>query len=248
MRVAISSCSGRMSRLLIESVVGSANLDLACVFARDGSSALGQSVGKFADCQLPMVVNSLSVDALSDVDVLIDFSHPEWTESILPFCSDSNTKLVIGTTGVSEEVMGKIRDFSRKTACVFSPNMSVGMNLMYRLLRQSLVALGADFALNLSDSHHRYKKDSPSGTMKKILSIVTEVEESQSTLFEKNLSVSRFGDVVGEHKVLFSNSDECLEIKHSAYSRRIFAVGALRAALFLGKHKFGLFDMDDVLS
>ncbi|CUT18041.1 MULTISPECIES: 4-hydroxy-tetrahydrodipicolinate reductase [Candidatus Ichthyocystis] len=247
MRVAISSCRGRMSRLLIESVIGSDGLELACVFSRDNSSSIGKSVSEFANCQLPIKVSSLSVDALSDVDVLIDFSHPEWTEFILPFCSDSNTKLVIGTTGIADNVMRKISDFSRNTACVFSANMSVGMNLMYRLLRQSLIALGADFDLNMSDSHHCHKKDSPSGTMKRILSIVSEVEEKNAISFEKDLLVTRLGDIVGEHKVIFSNLDECLEIRHTAHSRKIFTAGATKAALFLDNHEFGLFDMDDVL-
>lgn len=217
----------------------------------------------------PTKIESLNIQAhndlakiIHDFDVLIDFTNPEATIHHLNICSEFGKKIVIGTTGLDEKQKKAIESASGSLAIVFSPNMSIGMNLTYALLRQAAQVLGNDADIEIIETHHRNKKDAPSGTALRM------GEEISKTLGQnlKDMAVYdrqplkearkpntigfssiRAGDVVGVHTALFAQEGETLEITHRAHSRANFAIGAIRAAIWLAGKDKGLFDMQDVL-
>lgn len=248
-RLALSSCRGQMAQLLIHDISHAQEWILSCVFSRQDSPAMAQPIHQWVpgyageDCVVP-----ISHAALASVDILIDFSTPEWTLSLLPFCLDTKTKMVIGTTGFSAESLFLLKKHAQKCPVLWAPNMSIGMNVMYGFLTQALRLLDTDFSIGLFDQHHKKKKDSPSGTLKKMLSLIEEAEEERDIKFEKQVNVLRLGSVIGEHKVLFSGSGESIEMTHTCHDRRVFVRGALWAASFLLQKESGFFHFHDVLS
>jgi 4-hydroxy-tetrahydrodipicolinate reductase len=169
---------------------------------------------------------------------------------------------VIGTTGLSQEQIGRMKELSGGARCVFSPNMSVGMNVMFRVVQDVAEALGQDYDVEILEAHHHLKKDSPSGTAVKLGELIAKVlgrdfsrvgvygrrgMVGERTKEEIGMQVIRAGDIVGEHTVLFGGIGERLEVIHRAHSRDNFARGAVRAALWVVRQPNGLYDMQDVL-
>jgi 4-hydroxy-tetrahydrodipicolinate reductase len=195
-------------------------------------------------------------------DVVIDFSNPSATEVLSRACRASGKPAVIGTTGHSQSERALIEEMARSVPVVFSPNYSVGVNALFWLTRRAAEMLGSDFDLEISEMHHRLKKDAPSGTAKKLAEILCEVRQldydkdvrhgregliGERTAKEIGLLSIRGGDVVGDHTVTFAGTGERLELTHKAASRETFALGALRAARWIVGKKPGLYSMEDVL-
>ncbi len=243
-KIAINGAAGRM---------GSRILALAGQAAKDYQVVGTYDQGKEA----------LSASSLSGRGVLIDFSGPAGTLAALECSAKAGWGLVIGTTGLDEGAQKKILQFSKKIPIVYSANMSVGVNLIAKLVAMASAKLGKDFDIEITEAHHRHKKDAPSGTalllaqavaeskgwnLKKVLRMrqagKTEAERSHE---EIGMQVIRAGEIVGDHSVLFAGIAETIEIKHHAQSRDTFARGALVAAKFLSQKKKGLFNMADVL-
>jgi len=195
-------------------------------------------------------------------DVVVDFSHPNATETLCRACRAAKKPAVIGTTGHSKAERGFIEILSQSVGVVLSPNFSVGVNALFWLTRKAAQMLGNDFDLEITEMHHRLKKDAPSGTAKKLAEILCEVRKldyakdvrhgregliGERPAKEIGLHSIRGGDVVGDHMVTFAGAGERLELAHKASSRETFAAGALRAARWIVGKPPGLYSMEDVL-
>jgi 4-hydroxy-tetrahydrodipicolinate reductase len=195
-------------------------------------------------------------------DVVIDFSNPGATDTLCRACRDAKKPAVIGTTGHSEKERGLIGELAKSVAVVFSPNFSIGVNVLFWLTRKAAQMFGDDFDLEITEVHHRLKKDAPSGTAKKLAEILCEVRQldykknvrhgreglvGERPAKEIGVHSIRGGDVVGDHTVTFAGAGERLELTHKAASRETFAGGALRAARWVGGKSPGLYTMENVL-
>ncbi|WP_431260244.1 4-hydroxy-tetrahydrodipicolinate reductase [Roseateles chitinivorans] len=262
LRIAITGASGRMGRMLVEAVLASDDLELAAALDRDGSPALGQDAGAFLGQATGVAISSDVKAGLAKADVLIDFTRPEGTMAHLALCAELGVRTVIGTTGFSPDEKAKIGEFAQRAAVMMAPNMSVGVNVVLKLLQQASKALAQGYDIEIVEAHHRHKVDAPSGTALKMGEVVAEAlgrdlktcavygregvtgERDPSTI---GFATVRGGDVIGDHTVMYLGVGERIEISHKASSRATFAQGSLRAARFLGERRTGLFDMNDVL-
>jgi 4-hydroxy-tetrahydrodipicolinate reductase len=197
-----------------------------------------------------------------DFDVLIDFTRPEATLANLALCRSAGKRMVIGTTGFSDGQKQQIGEIAQSIALMMAPNMSVGVNLCFKLLEMAARVLGDDVDIEVIEAHHRHKVDAPSGTALRMGEVVAQAlgrdlnecaiygREGQTGERKRNtigFATVRAGDIVGEHTVMFADIGERVEITHKSSSRATFANGALRAALWLAERKPGLYDMQDVL-
>ncbi|MDS1140801.1 4-hydroxy-tetrahydrodipicolinate reductase [Pusillimonas sp. SM2304] len=262
MRIAIAGADGRMGRMLIEAVTQSPDLELTVALDRAGSPAIGQDAGAFLGLETGVLISD-DLDALSNADCLIDFTRPEGTLAHLQACVQHGTKCVIGTTGFDEQGKQAIQAASQKIAVVFAPNMSVGVNATLRLLDMAAKLLNSGYDVEVFEAHHRNKVDAPSGTAlamgetvasawgKKLDDIADWARHGETGARETGkigFSVLRGGDIVGDHTVYFCGTGERIEITHRSSSRATYAQGSLRAARYLARKEFGLFDMQDVLA
>jgi 4-hydroxy-tetrahydrodipicolinate reductase len=240
LRIAVAGASGRMGRMLIEAVQAAPDCALA------GTLDIGADIAA----------------GLGDAQVLIDFTRPEGTMAHLAVCRQRGIKMVIGTTGFSDAQKAEIAEHARDVALMVSPNMSVGVNVVLRLLDTAARALAEGYDIEIVEAHHRHKVDAPSGTALKMGEVVAAAlgrdlkacavygregvtgERDPSTI---GFATVRGGDIVGDHTVMFCGTGERIEITHKSASRATYAQGALRAARFLADKPNGLFDMFDVL-
>jgi len=262
LRIAIAGASGRMGRMLIEAVLAAPDLQLAGALDIAGSPALGQDAGAFAGRQTGVAITSNLDEGLAQAQVLIDFTRPAGTLAHLQACRDHGVKAVIGTTGFSPDDKAAITAHAARTAVVLAPNMSVGVNVVLRLLDQAARALSQGYDIEVIEAHHRHKVDAPSGTalqMGAVLAAALGRDLKDCAVFAREgvtgerdpstigFSAIRGGDIVGDHTVLFAGTGERIEISHKSSSRAGYAQGSLRAARFLAGQASGLFDMNDVL-
>lgn len=263
MRVAITGAGGRMGRNLITACHEHAELTVTVATVRPGSSLLGSDAGELAGIG-PLgvkLVDNLAAVA-DDFDVLIDFTSPAATLDHLAICRAAGASVVIGTTGFSDEEREQISAAAKDISIVFAPNMSVGVNLCFKLLDMAARVLGDTVDIEIIEAHHRYKVDAPSGTALRMGEVVANAlgrdlkecavygREGQTGERDRNtigFATVRAGDVVGDHTVLFADIGERIEITHKASSRMTFANGAARAAAWLCSKETGLYDMQDVL-
>jgi 4-hydroxy-tetrahydrodipicolinate reductase len=260
--VVIAGCTGRMGRALLEAMLAATDLRLAAALDRPGSPALGRDAGELVGAQLGVPVSDDVAAALKDADVLVDFTRPEATLGHLAACRRAGVAMVIGTTGFDTAGRQAIRDAAADIPIVFAPNMSVGVNLVLKLLDTAARVLAEGFDVEIIEAHHRHKVDAPSGTALAMGEVIAQAlqrdlrtcavygregvtgERQAQTI---GFATVRGGDIVGEHTVLFAGLGERVEITHKASSRMTFALGALRAARFLADKDNGLHDMQDVL-
>ncbi len=201
-------------------------------------------------------------DALAKCDVVIDFTTHHFSNELVAACVAHQKRLVMGTTGHNVDELAHLRAASVTLPLVLAPNFSVGVNTLFWLTRKATEILGPDFDLEVVEMHHRMKTDSPSGTARRLVEILTEVRDlnydtdtrhgrfgdvGARTKTEIGVHALRGGDVVGDHTVVYANVGERVELTHKASSRDTFATGAVRAAVWLAAQEAGLFDMQDVL-
>lgn len=262
MKLAIAGAGGRMGRTLIEAILGSGEFELSGALEVVGSPFLGRDAGEAAGRQCGVRIVSDSAKGLAGADCLVDFTRPEGTLAYLEPCLKSGVRMVIGTTGFSARQHEQIVAAGRTIAIVLAPNMAVGVNLAFRLAETAARALGDSYDVEILEAHHRRKIDAPSGTALKFGEVIaralgrdltrTAVHGRRGDVGERNSKAIGFhairgGDIVGEHTVMFAGEGERVEITVRSTSRTTYALGALRAARFLGKKDRGLFDMQDVL-
>jgi 4-hydroxy-tetrahydrodipicolinate reductase len=240
LRIAVAGASGRMGRMLIEAVEAAPDCRLA------GTLDIGCDIAA----------------GLGDAQVLIDFTRPEGTLAQLAVCRARGVKAVIGTTGFSEPQKAEIAEHARHIALLLSPNMSVGVNVVLRLLDTAARALAEGYDIEIVEAHHRHKVDAPSGTalkMGEVVAAATGRDLKQCAVYGREgvtgerdpgtigFATVRGGDIVGDHTVMFCGTGERIEIVHKSSSRATYAQGALRAAHFIAGKPRGLFSMNDVL-
>ncbi len=262
-RIAVSGAAGRMGRTVVQAVAEDDALQLGAAVDRPGISLIGADAGEVAGVGSLGVPIVDSLAAVADAfDVLIDFTVPAATLQAVEVCRAAGRQAVIATTGIGAGGTAAIREAAADIAIVMAPNMSVGVNLVFRLTELAARVLGEDTDIEIIDLHHRHKIDAPSGTAVRLGEIVAETvgrdldevavygREGDTGARDRRtigFETIRAGDVVGEHTVLFGGTGERVEITHRANSRMNFALGALRAVRFLEAKTSGLYDMQDVL-
>jgi len=262
LRIAVAGASGRMGHMLIEAVRASSDLQLCGALDIPASPAIGQDASAFLGANSGVRITSDLHTGLSDAQVLIDFTRPEGTMAHLAACRELGVKAVIGTTGLDDEQKLQIAEYAKHNAIVLAPNMSVGVNVVLKLLEVAARALKEGYDIEIIEAHHRHKVDAPSGTALQMGEVVAAalgrdlkdcaVYAREGVTGERDPSSIGFatvrgGDIVGDHTVLFAGTGERVEIRHQATSRANFAQGSLRAARFLAGRATGLFGMDAVL-
>jgi len=252
-----------MGKALIQAVCEAEGTTLGAATERPGSSLIGVDAGELAGVGKLGVALSDSLDkVVDDFDVVIDFTSPAATMTHLETCLANGKRMVIGTTGLDEEQKAALKAGAEKIAIVFAPNMSVGVNLCFKLLDIAARVMGDDVDIEIIEAHHRHKVDAPSGTALRMGEVVANAlgrdlkecavygregvtgERDRKTI---GFETIRAGDVVGDHTVLFAAMGERVEITHKASSRMTFANGAVRAANWVMAREQGLSDMQDVL-
>ena len=262
LRVAIAGASGRMGRALLEAVMQAPDARLVGALEQPGSPFLGRDAGELLGAPCGVVIGDDVEHTLAGADVLIDFTRPEGTLRHLTACDVLKVKMVVGTTGLSDDDWARLREASHRIGIVAAPNMSVGVNLIFKLLDTAARVLAEGYDVEIMEAHHRHKVDAPSGTALRMGEVVARAmgrELAQCAVYgregvtgERNrasigFATVRGGDIVGDHTVLFAGLGERVEITHKASSRATFAQGALRAARWLASRPSGLYDMQDVL-
>jgi 4-hydroxy-tetrahydrodipicolinate reductase len=263
-RIAITGAAGRMGRMLVEAVHQHPLTTLTAALEHPDSPSLSLDAGQLAGIGAVGVEIGADLTAITDqFDVLIDFTRPAATLSHLAHCQAHGKRIVIGTTGFSAAEKHIIQQAAQETAVVFAPNMSVAVNLTFKLVEIAAKVLEDSVDVEIIEAHHRHKVDAPSGTALRMGEIVAQTlgrdlatcavygREGQTGERDRKtigFATVRAGDIVGEHTVLFADKGERLEITHKASSRMTFATGAVRAAQWLMQHERGLFDMQDVLN
>jgi 4-hydroxy-tetrahydrodipicolinate reductase len=261
-KIAITGAAGRMGRRLIALAAADADLLIVAALEQPAATAIGTAAGLLAG--VPGLAVPVTDSPPAEFDVLLDFSLPEGTARWLQFCQEAQRPIVIGTTGQTEAQLQQIRDAARVIPVLKAPNMSVGVNVLLRLTRELARILDASYDIEISETHHRFKVDAPSGTA---LALCDAVRQGRQLIGVPVPSVTygrhgpigerpsgqvgihslRMGDVVGEHAISFGTLGETITITHTAHSRDTFAVGALRAAKWLVGRAPGLYDMQHVL-
>ena len=262
--IVVAGAAGRMGKRLIDLVNAQDGARVVGALEYSEHPFLGRDAGEVAGISrldVPLI-GSFAGLAGSKVEVMIDFTAPQATLANLEWAQAESVAMVIGTTGMSEAERAQITLAAKKIPVVFAPNMSVGVNVLFKIAAEVAAIMGEDFDVEILEAHHRLKKDAPSGTAVHLGEIVAEAlgrNYPQDAVFvrqgftgertqrEIGMQTLRAGDIVGEHTVMFGGMGERLELIHRAHSRDNFAAGAVRAALWLEGRAPGLYDMQDVL-
>lgn len=245
-KLVISGCAGKMGSRIAALALQDSAFTIAGALEAAGHSALGQDLGVLLGQKtLGVRVSNEARTALEAGQVLIEFSRPEATIEHLQAARSLRKPAVIGTTGLTDGQLGAVREAAKEIAVVFSPNMSVGVTLLFELAQAAAKRLGATYDVEVVEAHHRAKKDAPSGTAKRLVEGLAQAR-GQSPADIPTHAI-RAGDIVGDHTVVLAGPSERLELTHRAHSRDAFAVGALRAAQFVVTQRPGLYDMSHVL-
>jgi 4-hydroxy-tetrahydrodipicolinate reductase len=233
-KLGISGISGRMGQRILYFANQEKDCSVVVGFEKKGHADIGNKEPVF-------ITDDLS--KASNCDCLIDFTTPEATVEHLSYMAKAKRAIVIGTTGLSDSQISQIKDVARVVPVVFSPNMSVGVNLLFKLLSEAAKVLHG-YRVDVTEAHHIHKKDAPSGTAKKIADVIN--AQGFSLKYE-DVGVVREGEIVGDHRVVFESDVDRIELSHSAKTRDIFAQGAVRAAKWVSNKPSGLYTMNDVL-
>ena len=255
--------AGKMGRALVQAIFETKDLRLGAAFESASSPVIGMDAGEFAGVgKLDVKVGELKNENLSQTDIIIDFSVPEATLALAEICKSQDKGMVIGTTGFEKDQLRYLEECSANIPIFMSPNMSVGVNVLFKLVRMASEAFGEEVDCEIFEAHHSQKVDAPSGTAVRIGEILADSRSvdiknvgkygreglvGKRTQQEIGFSSIRGGDIVGDHTVFFIGEGERVEITHRAQSRVNFAQGAIRAARFLSDKKNGLYDMEQLL-
>lgn len=262
-RVIIHGAAGRMGHALLRLTLASEEFRLVGAVDRQGHPDLGRDTGLMTgNPKTGIPLSAAFPEPSGDREVVIDFSDSDATDALLRNPPEGQRAMVIGTTGLSGETVNRIKQAAKKIPCVFAPNMSIGVNVLFKTIEEVAKRLGPDYDIEIQEAHHRYKKDAPSGTAMKMAQIIADAlgrdldrvanygrkgltgERGKN---EIGIQSIRAGEIIGDHTALFAGIGERLEITHRAQSRDNFARGALEAAKWAAGQPPGLYDMLDVL-
>lgn len=260
---AVTGAAGRMGRSIVGVIQSNPLIKLVGAIEREDSPALGHDSGEVAGIEKSGVkITADREKAFKKADVIIDFSTPDASIRNLEEAAAVNKAIVVGTTGFSHHQRETMKELSHKVRVVAAPNMSVGVNLLLRLVQEAASVVGAEYDIEIIEAHHRHKKDAPSGTAVRIAEVIAaelnrDLEKvavyqrkgivGERTPEEIGIQSVRAGDIVGDHTVIFGGVGERIELVHKASSRDTFAIGAVRAAIWVVDKPNGLYDMQDVL-
>ncbi len=261
LKIGITGASGRMGRTLIKLACSDSDVELRLALEFSESKFLGNDAGENFGTKTGTIITS-NIEGIKNCDVIIDFTRPSGSLKYLQECVSHNVPAVIGTTGFTAQEMKSIKSSAEKIPVVYAPNMSIGVNVLLRLVELAAKTLGPKFDAEILEAHHREKEDAPSGTALKIGEVVAKSlgkDLRSDGVFSrygfgekrKNGSIGfatiRGGDVVGDHTAIFAGDGERIEISHKASDRSTFARGAMRAAKYVTSMPPGLYDMNSVL-
>jgi len=233
-KLGIAGVCGKMGRRIFELACHDKDFEITLALEKKGTPQIGKELGKLKISSSP--------DGLFLVDVFVDFTAPSATQDNLDYVARYKKALVLGTTGLNDMQLKKLEEVSHVVPVVFSPNMSIGVNVLFAILPEIAKRLGPDYSIEIVEAHHRTKKDAPSGTAKKFGQVLADTAGK-----EIPIHAIRLGDIVGDHTIIFCGNSERIEIKHQAHSRDLFALGALKAAKWVMSKPQGLYSMQDVL-
>ena len=261
--VGIAGCLGRMGRELVKKSIEDSRVNLAGGFEHPGHNLINKNLSEILECETNQKVSSDAEEIFSNSDVVIDFTTPDSSLANIKLAQKTKTPLVIGTTGLSSEIHKLILDVSNQIALLQSSNMSLGVNLLFHLVQKTASILDdINYDIEIAETHHRHKIDAPSGTAivlgefaskgrKRNFDDVKVYDRTSKTSKRKtgeiSFSVTRGGEISGEHTVSFIGENDRIDLSHKALNRSIFVNGAIEAALFLSKKKAGLYCMEDVI-
>ncbi|SPD73578.1 4-hydroxy-tetrahydrodipicolinate reductase [uncultured Desulfobacterium sp.] len=259
----VAGAAGRMGKRIIDMIHKNPDVTLSGAFERPDHPNINEDAGLVAGIgEMGVKIAGSFEDVIDQGDVLIDFTTPKATlENMVP-ASQRGLAVVIGTTGITGDVLRDVKELARKTRCVMAPNMSVGVNVMFKIAQEMAEILGSDYDMEILEVHHRLKKDAPSGTAMRLAQVLADaagrdlarvgVYERKGIIGERTneeigIQTWRGGDITGEHTVMFAGIGERLELIHRAHNRDNFARGAVKAAIWVINQPTGLYDMQDVL-
>lgn len=261
--IIVTGATGRMGSRITALSKEYPELKIIGATERRGHEAIGKDIGQIVGIgETGIRLTDSLKDIVDSCDVIIDFTHTGSSLEHLRLSSSRGKAMVIGTTGFSRDELKEIEALTKNIPAVLAPNMSVGVNLILKVLKDISHVLGDDYDIEIIEAHHRLKKDAPSGTAMKMAQVIADavnrnIDEvgvyarrgliGERTKKEIGIQTVRAGDIVGEHTVLFGGLGERIEITHKASSRDTFARGALRAAIWVHNKSAGLYDMQDVL-
>ena len=259
----VAGAAGRMGRRIISMIHKNPDITLTGAFELSDHPSVNDDAGQGAGLgELGVKIAGSVQDVIHRGDVLIDFTAPQATLENIRMAASQGIAMVIGTTGITGDTHKEVGTLARKIKCVMAPNMSVGVNVMFKIAREMALILGRDYDMEILEAHHRLKKDAPSGTAMRLAQILAGsvdrdldkvgVYERRGIIGERTdeeigIQTWRAGDITGEHTVMFGGIGERLELTHRAHNRDNFARGAVRAALWVVNQPDGLYDMQDVL-
>lgn len=259
----VTGAAGRMGGRIISLLSGTEGIEIAGAVERKGHPLVGRDVGETLGLGKTGVIIEDDIEkCVRNGDVIIDFTSHEVSLYHLKIAAENNTSIVIGSTGFTADEMESLKGLAGNARCVLAPNMSVGVNVMFKVLEYVAGILGDDFDVEIVEAHHNQKKDAPSGTAVKMAQIIAESLDRDldkvgiygrkgmigaRTKDEIGIQTVRAGDIVGEHTVIFGGIGERMEFIHRAHSRDNFAKGAIRAAKWIVNQENGFYDMQDVL-
>jgi len=263
LKAIVAGAAGRMGKRITALILQNPDIEMAAAFEHRQHPAVGLDAGQVAGVDRLDVPVSDSFEAvIGEGDVLIDFTTPDCTMEEMRLASQRGIPAVIGTTGLTKAMEEELHSLAGAIPCVWAPNMSMGVNVMFKIAAEMARILGEDFDMEILETHHRFKKDAPSGTAMKLARLLAgavnrDLDEvgvferkgmtGERTREEIGIQTWRAGDITGEHTVLFGGIGERLELIHRAHNRDNFARGAIRAALWVSNQPKGLYDMQDVL-
>jgi 4-hydroxy-tetrahydrodipicolinate reductase len=243
-KIALSGACGKMGRRIGSLALDDGAFRIVGTLEKGGSEFLGKDYGAvLGRGPLGVLVTSAPEDCIRGAEVVVDFSTPSGTLALVPEAVKAKKAMVIGVTGFSDAEREVLRKASTKIPILLSPNMSIGVNLVFGLVKETFEVLGRDYRVHIKEAHHVHKKDAPSGTAKEIARLIRESRPDAEIPIES----IREGEIVGDHTVTFESPFDRIQISHSAKTRDIFAKGALRAALFLKGRSKGLYAMREAL-
>ncbi len=259
----VAGAAGRMGGRIIHMIDQSEDVTLSAAFEHPDHPGLNQDVGQVVGLGDTGIKVADSLEKVIELgEVLIDFTTPQATLENIRMASSHGLSMVIGTTGIAGDSLKEVTDIAGSIRCVMAPNMSVGVNVMFRVAGEMARILGKDYDMEILETHHRLKKDAPSGTAMRLAQILAEAVNrdlekvavyqrkgviGQRSDEEIGIQTWRAGDIAGEHTVMFGGIGERIELIHRAHNRDNFARGAIRAAAWVVKQPVGLYDMQDVL-
>ncbi len=262
-KVGVVGVAGRMGSMISSMILASDNLDMAGALEAPGSPFVGQDLSMALRCgNLDLIISDKPQEAFSDSDVIIDFSIPAATLTHVEYAAANNKAIVIGTTGFTDDERAQIALAANTARIVMAPNMSIGVNVMFKVAAMLTELLGEDYDIEIVEAHHKHKKDAPSGTadgLAREIAAARGVSLAEKACYERygmigarpdgeiGIQTLRAGDIIGDHTVLFAGNSERIELTHRAHTRENFARGALRAAAWLVSKEPGLYNMKDVL-